>query len=292
MHKLRKELAAHSSVDQQTWVGGEWNVMAEDVFATGYTVSNLVRFMKKYALPLLIGIAAALIIKNVDADWYQNLEAGHRLSNDAAVNVTGGHRHAGEPPLLFDLTIAGHPVNLHFVTNDILMCFHFAIATEEITESFLPGGILYPPTKAAVNPLGATIGGVFGPIIFFFVFAYIFDSAGAFDSSQYTVEDVLKGWAIPTATDVPLAWCAALLTFGQGHPAINYLLLLAVVDDALGMLIIAFFYPDPDNLLRPEWLLLVILAMLIGYIMRKLNFMDWRPCKRHGHVMRRSTFSF
>ena len=58
-----------------------------------------------------------------------------------------------------------------------------------------------------------------------------FTSSGAFDDSQYNVEDVLKGWAIPTATDIPLAWCAALLTFGQGHPAINYLLLLAVVDD-------------------------------------------------------------
>lgn len=47
---------------------------------------------------------------------------------------------------------------------------------------------------------------------------------------------------------------------------------------ALGMLIIALFYPDPDNPTRPEWLLLVILAMMIGYVMRKLHFMDWRPC--------------
>ena len=62
------------------------------------------------------------------------------------------------------------------------------------------------------------------------------------------------GWGVPTATDISLAWMPAasaflsipqtawhiaprfaILVFGAGHPAINYLLLLAIADDALGM---------------------------------------------------------
>ena len=33
----------------------------------------------------------------------------------------------------------------------------------------------------------------------------------------------------------------------KGHPAINFLLLLAIVDDAIGLGIIAVFYGDPQN---------------------------------------------
>eukprot|EP00035_Acanthoeca_spectabilis_P006033 m.119765 g.119765 ORF g.119765 m.119765 type:complete len:545 (+) comp13314_c0_seq1:1-1635(+) len=157
------------------------------------------------------------------------------------------------------------------------MNFHFAIASEEIVEACLPGGILYPPTKAAANPLGATIGGVLGPIIFFYVFSALFDSGGAFEEAGYSFGDVQPGWAIPTATDIPLAWAVALLAFGPGHPAISYMLLLAVVDDAMGVVIVAIFYPDPEHPTKPVWLLLVLLSMAVAYAMRRLRFMDWRP---------------
>merc|ERR1719491_2195204 len=62
------------------------------------------------------------------------------------------------------------------------------------------------------------------------------------DCDFYTL---VKGWGVPTATDISLAWMCALLIFGAGHPAINFLLLLAIVDDAIGMVIIALAYPDP-----------------------------------------------
>ena len=35
--------------------------------------------------------------------------------------------------------------------------------------------------------------------------------------------------------------------FGDGHPAIDFLLLLAVADDLCGIIIIAVFYPDPSK---------------------------------------------
>ena len=218
----------------------------------------------------------ALVIKNVDPDWYTKLESAHH-SGDYATNATFEADHAAPAPTLFGLIIDGHPVTLHFLVNDVLMNFHFAIAAEEITESFLPGSILFPPTKAAVNPLGATMAGVVAPIIFFFTLSFLFDAGGAFDHVDYTVQDVLQGWAIPTATDIPPAWSASLLAFGRGHPAIKYLLLLSVVDDVIGIVLIAAFYPNPDNPFQPAWTLLVFIAMFVAWLMRQLPVMDWRP---------------
>ena len=47
-----------------------------------------------------------------------------------------------------DLSINGHPVTIHFVVNDVLMCFFFGIAVKELVEALKPGGALYPPKKA------------------------------------------------------------------------------------------------------------------------------------------------
>lgn len=170
---MKTEMAAHSGVYHQRWVGGEWDELAEPVFGEekgGYTLVNFFRFMQKYALPLLLAIAVALIIKNVDPDWYVNFEASHgggdhatadsnetahrmlRRSGDTDANHTDTDEVAS-PPVLFNLELNGHPITLHFIANDILMNFHFAIATEEIVESFLPGAILYPPTKVC-HPSG------------------------------------------------------------------------------------------------------------------------------------------
>ncbi|CAE7268683.1 nhaA [Symbiodinium pilosum] len=68
----------------------------------------------------------------------------------------------------------------------------------------------------------------------------------------------------------------ALLIFGAGHAAINFLLLLAILDDALGMIIIAAFYPDPDAPVDPIWLLLVLGAMLVTFTLRKAMVSRWQ----------------
>jgi NhaA family Na+:H+ antiporter len=89
------------------------------------------------------------------------------------------------------------------------------------------------------------------------------------------LEALLKGWGVPTATDISLAWMFALLIFGAGHPAIDFLLLLAIVDDAIGMVIIAIFYPDPSHPLDPIWLLFVALGMCLATLLRYLNVSYW-----------------
>lgn len=146
---------------------------------------------------------------------------------------------------------------LHFAVNDIFMVFFFALATVEITESCLPGGALNPPRKA-LNPIFGTLGGVLGPVGVYLLWTYL--------SGDSTIAN---GWGIPTATDIALAWLVARMVFGAKHPAVSFLLLLAVADDGIGLGIIAIFYPDPAHPVQPSHLWGVVFAMSMTYAMRK-----------------------
>jgi NhaA family Na+:H+ antiporter len=87
---------------------------------------------------------------------------------------------------------------------------------------------------------------------------------------------LIKGWGVPTATDISLAWMFALLVFGAGHPTINFLLLMAIVDDAIGMMIIAIAYPNPAKPVEPIWLLFVLGAIVVAWGMRQASIRWWQ----------------
>jgi NhaA family Na+:H+ antiporter len=169
--------------------------------------------LREFSIPLLLGVVAAVIWANLDPSGYQTF------------NTT---------PFLGGLSF-------HFVSNELFMVLFFGIAAVEITQSCLPGGDLNPISKA-INPLLGTLGGVIGPIT---VYLCLNTLIGA--------PELNSGWGIPTATDIALAWLAARMTFGASHPAVSYLLLLAVADDAIGLMIIAIFYPNPTMPTEPAW---------------------------------------
>jgi len=58
--------------------------------------------------------------------------------------------------------------------------------------------------------------------------------------------DLTQGWAIPVATDIAFSYLIARIIFGAKHPGIPFLLLLAIADDALGLMILAVFYPSGE----------------------------------------------
>jgi NhaA family Na+:H+ antiporter len=120
---------------------------------------------------------------------------------------------------------------LHFPVNDIGMVFFFALAAKEIVEATLPGGALSSPREAGV-PVLAAIGGMAGPAALYLIQVTIIGRS-----------ELVRGWAIPCATDIAFSYMAARLIFPKSHPAIPFLLLLAVADDALGLLLLAMFYP-------------------------------------------------
>lgn len=149
-----------------------------------------------------------------------------------------------------------HAIDFAFLINDVLMALFFAIAAKEIFESVLPGGPLSGVKKAAM-PLIATLGGILGPVSIYV--------AGVLVFSDWS--ELGRGWAIPTATDIAFSYLVARIIFGKGHPAIAFLLLLAIADDAAGLVIIAIFYPQGD--LQLVWLLLCVGAMVLAYAMNK-----------------------
>jgi NhaA family Na+:H+ antiporter len=222
---------------------------------------GFIHLLQEFSIPLIAGVFAGLIAANVAPDWY--------------VYVFGGSH--GDPhwELPGHLTIFGHHITPYFLINDIFMVFFFGIAAKEITEAALPGGSLNPPRKA-INPLFATAGGVLGPVGVFFGALYLSMQAGLFPE-EYTWAELQRGWGIPTATDIALAWLVARAVFGKGHPAINFLLLLAVADDAIGLGIIAIFYGDPRNPAEPVWLLLILTGMALAYGLRRMNVQSWVP---------------
>jgi Na+:H+ antiporter, NhaA family len=150
----------------------------------------------------------------------------------------------------------GKVLNLHFVVNDVLMALFFAIAAKEVWESFLPGGAL-SNFRTAATPLMATLGGVVMPAALYLL--------GASLTGQ--MNTLGRGWAVPCATDIAFSYLVARLIFGKGHPAISFLLLLAIADDAAGLVILALAYPQ--QAIQPEWFLLSAAAIGLGLWMRK-----------------------
>ncbi len=121
---------------------------------------------------------------------------------------------------------------LQFWVNDVGMVFFFALAAKEVFEATLPGGPLASP-RQAMAPLAAAVGGMVAPALIYVALA-----------STVGPAELSRGWAIPCATDIAFSAMIARVIFPSGHPAIPFLLLLAIADDALGLMILAVFYPS------------------------------------------------
>ena len=210
-----------------------------------------IHFLQEFSIPLISGVTLALIWANVHAESYQYF-----------------FEHA-----LLPFTFLGHKINFHFLINDIFMVFFFGIAAVEITQAMIPGGSLNPISKA-INPLFGTAGGVIGPIFVFFFLCYTLPMKDLMEHA--TFPEIVNGWGIPTATDIALAWLVASMVFGK-HPAVSYLLLLAVADDAIGLVIIAIFYPDPSHPVEPAYLILNMFAIGSAFLFRKYQIKSFIP---------------
>lgn len=191
---------------------------------------KIIFLAEEYSLPLLLGVAMAMVWANLGPESY------HRFV---------------EYPLF------GSEFTVHFLVKDVFMTVFFAVAAAEIVEAVRPGGALHP-LKKACNSLFATAGGIFGPVAVYLLLAYFFDQM-----------IYAEGWGIVTATDIAIAWLGARLIFGKQHPAVKYLLLLAVADDAVGLVIIGVFYPEAA--VEFGYLALCGLGMLTSFVLREMH---------------------
>jgi len=152
---------------------------------------------------------------------------------------------------------------LAFPINDIGMVFFFALATKEVVEATAPGGALHTWRRAAM-PAVAAVGGMAAPAIIFVLFVRL---AGA--------PELTRGWAIPSATDIAFSFLVAKAIFTR-HPAIPFLLLLAIADDALGLVILALFYPVADLHLTVGATLMAV-ALGVAYALRRGGVRTFAP---------------
>jgi NhaA family Na+:H+ antiporter len=152
----------------------------------------------------------------------------------------------------------------HFIVNDIGMVFFFALAAKEIVEATLPGGPLASPREAGV-PLLAALGGMVAPAGIYVAAAMLFERP-----------ELIRGWAVPCATDIAFSYMAARLIFPRSHPAIPFLLLLAIADDALGLILLAVFYPSgPLSLLN--FVAFMVPAIGVAILLKRMRVFNFWP---------------
>ncbi len=223
-------------------------------------------FVTNNSLLLIIGAAIALVWANIDPSGYHHF-VDYELAGDFFI---------GAPVFDAEGAVLTRTLTLHYLVNDIAMAFFFAIAAKEVWEALILRNGSLRGCKAA-TPLVATLGGMLGPIGVYLGLALLLGSA--------TFDAVARGWAIPTATDIAFSYLVGRLVFGASHPAVRFLLLLAIADDAAGLIILAVFYPSGD--LAPLWLLGSLGAALSVFVLA-----NWLPRRldRHNELRPNSTW--
>tara|TARA_Y100000590_G_scaffold444863_1_gene576180 strand:+ start:176 stop:1375 length:1200 start_codon:yes stop_codon:yes gene_type:complete len=148
---------------------------------------------------------------------------------------------------------------IHWI-NDALMAIFFFFVTLEIKREFLQGEL--SNIKQALLPIIGAIGGMLVPAL---IYIYI----------NFGNPDTLRGWAIPSATDI--AFSLGVLSLLGSRVPISlkvFLTALAIIDDLGAIVIIALFYSGDLSI---KYLSLMLLAFIILLILNKFNIKKFLP---------------
>ena len=148
---------------------------------------------------------------------------------------------------------------LHWI-NDALMAIFFFFVTLEIKREFLQGEL--SNIKQALLPIIAAVGGMLVPALI-----YVFINLGD--------GETLKGWAIPSATDIAFS-LGVLSLLGKRVPLSLkvFLTALAIIDDLGAIVIIALFYSGDLSI---KYLSLMLLAFIVLLVINKFNVKKFLP---------------
>ena len=148
---------------------------------------------------------------------------------------------------------------LHWI-NDALMAIFFFFVTLEIKREFLQGEL--SNIKQALLPIIAAVGGMVIPALI-----YVIINLGD--------GETLRGWAIPSATDIAFS-LGVLSLLGSRVPLSLkvFLTALAIIDDLGAIVIIALFYSGDLSI---KYLSLMLLAFIVLLVINKFNVKKFLP---------------
>lgn len=197
---------------------------------------------------LLVATLLAMVAENSPADIYYDA----LLEIPVAIQI--GEFAIAKPLLLW--------------INDGLMAIFFFLIGLEVKREFLAGELSDP--SRVMLPIIAAIGGMAVP-------AVIYASINWGDSVA------MKGWAIPSATDIAFA-LGVLALLGSRIPQILklFLMTLAIVDDLGAIIIIAIFYTADLSLTS---LLIGMISVAILSVMNRNGVLRLAPYMLVGVVL-------
>jgi Na+:H+ antiporter, NhaA family len=150
-----------------------------------------------------------------------------------------------------------------FIVNDIAMVFFFGLVMKEVVEATALGGVLHP-WRRALLPVIAAIGATIVPALIYRQAVDLLD------------EPVLAmAWPVSFVTDIAMSYFIARIIFPR-HPAVPFLLLLAIASDAAGFLALALTQASGDlHLVSGAWMMAAALG--IAYALRLARVRSFWP---------------
>jgi len=204
------------------------------------TLKEFMRLESASGILLLVAAILAIVIENSAA------KSLYDALLETPVEIRIGAFEIAKPLLLW--------------INDGLMAIFFFLIGLELKRGFLAGDLSNP--SLVVLPVAAAIGGMAVPAA---IYAYI----------NWGDPIALKGWAIPSATDIAFALgVLALLGSRIPNSLKLFLMTLAIVDDLGAIVIIAVFYTADLSI---SSLILAATAVIILFVMNRSGVLVLAP---------------
>lgn len=145
---------------------------------------------------------------------------------------------------------------MQFIVNDVGMVFFVGLVTEEALEAVMPGGALHR-WRRTLLPIAAAVGSVLGATAVYVLYLR--------ERSEFML---LEAWPVAAAQDVALAYFVAKAIFQERRGPVGFLLIIAIVSDAIAIASIALWHPaNPERV--PLALALMAIAVALAAALRK-----------------------
>lgn len=211
-------------------------------------LKEFLKFEASSGILLILATVLAMLVVNSPLENYYNA----LFSTTAEIRL--GEFSISKPLLLW--------------INDGLMAIFFFLIGLEVKREMLAGE-LSDPARIVLPVIGA-IGGMAVPAI---IYAYI----------NWGDPVAMKGWAIPSATDIAFA-LGVLALLGSRIPSSLklFLMTLAIIDDLGAIVIIAIFYTDNLSMMSFTTAIVAIIAL---FVLNRLNVIKMTPYLLVGLVL-------